>query len=179
MVEIMVTTVVFGIVVVVLNTLFFSSNKVYTRTNQRVGLQASSRTAMSIMTTEIRQAGCDPMSVGLSGVMRATADSLRVRADTNGDGAISVVEPSEDIVYFYDADAQTLNRDPGTGAAVIVANVTSAGFSYLDGANNTLGPLPLDSNQAERVRTIVISLTQVSADAGDVSFATSIALRNQ
>jgi prepilin-type N-terminal cleavage/methylation domain-containing protein len=178
MVELMVTTVVFGMVLAVLNSIFFSSNRMYAKTNQRVNIQMNSRMGMSIMTKEIRHAGCDPTGMGVDGIVRATADTIRVRGDLDGDGAISTVEPSEDVIYFYDSVNLTLSRDPGTGAEVIVPNVTNASFTYLDGTNNPLGPLPLDANLANRVRTVAVTITSTSADAGDMTLTTSIALRN-
>ena len=178
MVELMITTLIFGVVLAVLNSIFFSSNTMYARTNERIGMQMNSRMGLSILTTELRQAGCDPTGMGVTGVVRATADTIRVQGDNNGDGAISTAEPSEDITYFFDNVTQTLNRDPGTGAAVIVPNVTNATFTYLDGSNNVLGPLPLDANLANRVRTVTVTLTTTSQDAGDITLTTSIALRN-
>ena len=178
MVELMITTLVFGIVLAVLNSVFFSSNTMYAKTNERIGMQMNSRMGLSIMTTEVRQAGCDPTGMGVNAIVRATADSIRVQGDSNGDGAISTAEPSEDVTYFFDNASQTLNRDPGTGAAVIVPNVTNATFTYLDGSNNVLGPLPLDANLANRVRTVAITLTTTSQNAGDITLTTSIAIRN-
>jgi type IV pilus assembly protein PilW len=178
MVELMITTVVFGIVLAVLNTLFFSSNTMYAKTNERVGLQMNGRTGLSIMTTELRQAGCDPTDIGLQGLLTAAADTIRVQADVNGDGAISTAEPSENVTYFFDPATQTLNRNPGSGAAVLVPNVTNAVFSYLDAANNPLGPLPLTANQANRVQTVTVTMTTTSQRVGDITLTTSISLRN-
>lgn len=178
MVELMITTLVFGIILAVLNSVFFSSNTMYAKTNERIGLQMNSRMGLSILTTELRQAGCDPTGMGVTAVVRATADTIRVQSDSNGDGAISTAEPSEDVTYFFDNATQSLNRDPGTGAAVIVPNVSNATFTYLDGSNNVLGPTPLDANQANRVRTIAVTLTTTSANAGNITLTTSIALRN-
>lgn len=179
MVELLITTVVFGVVLAVLNSVFFSSNRMYAKTNERVGLQMNGRMGMSIMMTEIRQAGCDPTGMGVVGIVRATADSIHVRSDIDGDGAIATVEPSEDVTYFFDAGANTLNRDPGTGAEVIVPNVTNAAFTFLDGSNNVLGPLPLDATQADRVRTVTVTVTSTTADAGNMTLSTAITLRNR
>lgn len=184
MVELLVTTVVFGVVLAVLNTLFFSSNRMYAKTNERAGIQMNNRMGMSIMTTEIRQAGCDPAQppigpIGVTAIVLATADSIRINADLNADGAISTVEPSEDVTYFFDGAANTLNRDPGTGAEVVVPGVTNASFTYLDGANNVLGPLPLTANLANRVRTVLVTVTTTSDDAGAITLSTAIALRNR
>jgi len=178
MIELIITTVVFAVVLIALNSVFFGSNRMYSKTNQRVGIQMNSRLGMSIMTTEIRHAGCDPTGMGVAAVAMASADSIRISADLDGDGAISTAEPSEDVTYFFDSVAGTLNRDPGTGAQIIVPNVSAATFTYLDGNNNALGPMPLDATLVDQVRTVMVSLTSTSADAGDITLTTSIALRN-
>ena len=179
LVELMITTVVFAVILVAVSSVFFGSNRMYTKTNQRVSMQMNSRLGISMMTTEIRHAGCDPAGVGIVGVVRATVDSIRVSGDVDGDGAISTAEPSEDVTYFFDAAAGTVNRDPGTGPQVIIPNVTNATFTYLDAANVALGPLPLDATLANQVRTVAFTVTCSSPDAGDITLTTSIALRNQ
>jgi prepilin-type N-terminal cleavage/methylation domain-containing protein len=178
MVELMVTTVALAIILAVVNSVFFTSNDMYSRTNQRADLQMDNRLGMGIMAREIRHAGCDPQEIGITGVVRAAADTIRVRADMDGDGAIQTAEPSEDITYFYNPAQQTIFRDPGTGPQPIVDNVSAMTLTYLDANNNVLGPLPLSAAQANRVRLVSIAMTTTSQDAGDLTLNTTVLLRN-
>lgn len=178
LVEVAITGMILGIVLAVVMGVFFSSNRLHQKTNQRVGMQMSTRLGLDIMTKELRHAGCDPSEVGVTGVVKAAADTIRIRADLDGDGAIQTAEPSEDVTYYYDPGTQILYRDPGTGPQVIVPNVTNVTISYLDGASNVLGPLPLDATNMARVRSVAITITADSQDAGQVTWGTTVALRN-
>ena len=178
LVEVTVTAMILGMVLAVVCGVFFSSNQLHRKTNERVEIQNDTRLGLSIMTKELRHAGCDPMEFGVTGVVQAAADTVRVRADLDGDGTIQTTEPSEDVLYFYDPATETVFRNPGTGAQAIVSNVTAMTISYLDGANNVLGPLPLDNTLITQVRSISITITTDSQDAGQVTWGTTIALRN-
>jgi prepilin-type N-terminal cleavage/methylation domain-containing protein len=178
LVELLVTTAALAVVLAVVNTVFFSSNRMYAKTNRRADMQMDSRLGMSIMVRELRHAGCDPAEAGVVGVLQAAADSIHIQADFNGDGAIQTAEPSEDITYSYDAATQSIFRDPGTGPQLLVPNVTAMAFSYLDGAGAALSPLPLTANLAARVRSIGIAMTTQDQDVGQIALTTTIALRN-
>lgn len=179
LVELMITSIVLAVVLAAVNGIFFSSNRVYREASTRANMQMNSRLGLSIMTREIRHAGCDPNEIGVVGIVQARADRLRIRGDLNGDGAIQTAEPSEDVTYFYDAATNSIMRDPGAGAQLLIPNVTAASFTYLDAANNPLGPLPLSAAQADQVRSIDVSLTAAVPDAGDITLDTSIKLRNR
>jgi prepilin-type N-terminal cleavage/methylation domain-containing protein len=178
LVELLVTTAALAVVLAVVNTVFFSSNRMYAKTNERASIQMDSRLGMSIMVRELRHAGCDPREVGVVGIVRAAADSLHIRADTDANGAIQTAEPSEDITYLYDPNLQSIFRDPGTGPQLLVPNVTNMTLTYLDAAGAVLGPLPLTANLAARVRSIAVAITTRARDVGEITLTTTIALRN-
>ena len=138
------------------------------------------RSGLALMLNELRQAGADPgdTPIGLAAVVTARADLIRVRADLNGDGVIQTAEPSEDVTYSYDSTANTVSRDPGSGAVVLIPNVTSMGLVYFDDANQPLGPLPLSTANAARVRAIGLSMTAERRDSRPITLSTRIALRN-
>ena len=177
LVEVMVTMLIFAVVMAVVGGVFFSSNEMYTKTNRRAGMQMNGRMGMSLMAQEIRHAGCDPQGAGVTAIVAGTGNSLRFQADISGDGVIQTAEPSEDITYAYDADAQAITRNPGSGAAVVVPNVTGLTFTYLDIGNNVVAP-PLTPGTAAQVRTIAITMTTANRDE-DMTLTTSISLRNQ
>jgi hypothetical protein len=179
LVELMITIVTFGIIMIVINNVFFSTNRLYGNTTVRAGQQMNVRAAMSVMISELRTAGCDPVA-DLSPVapfISATGDTVHVQADYNGDGAISTVEPSETVLYYYDANLQAVMRDPGTGPQMIINNVAACAFTYFDGNNNALAA-PVTGNAMVQIRSIGITVTTSTDAGGDMVTNTRVSLRN-
>jgi len=178
LVEVMMTLLIFAVVLAVVNNVFFTTQGLYSRTSQRAGMQMSTRAGMSVMMTELRVMGCDPTEAGIAGLRNARADSCRFQSDLNGDGVITTVEPSEDVVYFFDPGQETVFRDPGTGPQTFITNITQFAFQYFDGNNQQLGPLPLTSQQISQVRSIGIVITAETPRGGEMDTATRIGIRN-
>ncbi len=180
MVELMMTLLIFGVILVVINNVFFTSQTLYNSTSTRANQQMSARAGLSVMQMELRQAGCDaePDDAIEGRLVRATADSLRVVSDFNGDGVVSTAEPSEDVTYIYDADAETIFRDPGTGPQPLITDVQNYTVQFFDAQDNVLGPLPLTAAQTQRVRSMAIDITTSTRQGGDVTATTRIAFRN-
>jgi type II secretory pathway component PulJ len=177
-IEVMITAVMLGTVLAVVSAVFYSSNDTYRETSRRVNLQRNARLGMDIMVKELRHAGCDPAGVGVSAIIFASSDSLRIQADLDGDGVIETAEPSEDVTYFYNGVSQILFRDPGTGPQALVPNVSNLVFGYLDANNQPLGPLPLTPQTAAQVRSIAITITTRDREGEEVTLTTAAALRN-
>ncbi len=178
LVEIMMTLLIFATVLAVVNNVFFTTQNLYTRTSQRAGLQMNTRAGLSLMVTEIRTLGCDPTEAGIAGLRSAGADSCRFQSDNDGDGAIQLNEPSEDIVYYFDPVAETVFRDPGTGPQAFITNVTGFAFQFFDKDNVQMGPLPLTSARTPDVRSIGIVITAEMPRSGEINTSTRIGLRN-
>jgi prepilin-type N-terminal cleavage/methylation domain-containing protein len=180
LVELLVATTILALLCVVLTGVFLSTSRLHTRTTQRAEVQMGTRQGLSLMLNELRQAGADPADVpiGLAGVVTARADLIRVRADLNGDGVLQTAEPSEDVTYSYDSTANTLSRNPGSGAVVLIPDVTAMGLTYFDDANQPIGPLPLSAANAARVRAVGLSLTAERRNSRPITLSTRIALRN-
>lgn len=181
LVELLVTTTVLGVVLLVVTGIMLSSSRLESRTVRRATMQAASRQALALMTTEIRQAGADPSTppVGIVGIVAADSHRVRVRADLNGDGAIQTTEPSEDVTYAYDDTLGVITRDPGTGATPMMGNVTDMRLSYFDAANQPITALPLSATDAARVVAIGLTLTSEDRDAHPLTLTTRITLRNR
>lgn len=179
LVEMMVTVIVLGIVLAVVNQVFFSTTRLYGNTSVRAGQQMSARAGLSVMANELRTAGCDPSipPAGIQGLLGAASDTVHVQADLTGDGAIQTAEPSEDVMYYYDAGQQAVIRDPGTGPQVMIPNVTACQFTYFDVNNNALAA-PLDAGYRGRVRSIGINITTQTERGGQMTVNTRISLRN-
>jgi type IV pilus assembly protein PilW len=180
LVELLVATTILALLCVILTGVFFSTSRLHTRTTQRAEVQMSSRQGLALMTSELRQAGADPGDppIGLAGVVSARGDLIRIRADLNGDGVIQTTEPSEDVTYSFDSTTHVVSRDPGSGAAVLIPNVTAMGLTYFDDANQPLGPLPLSAGNAARVRAVGVTITSEDRDSRAITLTTRIALRN-
>lgn len=178
LVEMMMTLLIFAVVLAVVNNVFFTTQGLYTQTQQRAGMQMSTRASLGVMVIELRSVGCDPTEAGIAGIRRATQDSCRFQADVSGDGVIQTVEPSEDVVYYYDSDQETVFRNPGTGPQTFMTDVTQFAFQYFDQNNNQLGPLPLPNNLLSQVRSIGIVVTAETPRGGEMSTSTRVGLRN-
>lgn len=177
LVELMISLVILGVVLAVVNGVFISSNRLYSQTAVRAGQQMSGRVSLSVMMTELRTAGCDPAQQGIVGIVDASETSAHVQADFNGDGAIGTAEPSENITYTWDPNAETLSRDPGTGPQVVMRNVTAFEFHYFDAANQELVP-PLTAAQRDLIRSIQITATTETRRGGELTSDTRVSLRN-
>lgn len=179
--ELMVTLTVLAAVVALLAGIMMSTHRTHQRTTTRAALQAASRQALSLMTTELRQAGADPRipPAGIVGVMAADSTSVRIRADLNGDGAITTAEPSEDVTFAWDPVAKTLTRNPGSGEVAALERVTSLRFRYFDAASQPMTFLPLSAADRARVRTIAVTLTCEDRGSQPFTIDTRVTLRNQ
>lgn len=180
LVELLVSLTIFAVVAGVLTSVLVSANRTHRQTTHRAEIQAASRQALSLLTAELAQAGADPRipPVGIAAIVAADAASVRVRADLNADGTIQTTEPSEDVTYTYNAGAGTLLRNPGSGAAVVLQNVTDLRFTYFDAADQPLSTLPLSATDRALVRSIGITLTSEDRDSHPFTHATRISLRN-
>jgi len=180
MVELLVVLGLVSAVTLMISMILMSSSRVESRTMRRAEVQGDSRQALSLMTAEIRQVGLDPNNppTGAFGIIAADTQSIRVRADLNADGVISTAEPSEDIIYAYDAVARALTRNPGGGATPVLGNVTAMALTYFDEANAPITTVPLSIADAARVRSIGLTLTCVDRDSQPITLTTRIALRN-
>lgn len=180
LIELMVTVTVLGVVLVVVSTTFLSTTRLHERTTRQAEVQMASRSGMALLFAELRQAGADPANppIGLTGIATATATSIRVRADLNGDGALQTAEPSEDVTYSYDAGQKAIMRNPGTTAAVVIPNVTAMAMSYFDANGTALSPLPLSVANMALVRTVEVTMTSVDKDSEPLTLTSRIALRN-
>jgi prepilin-type N-terminal cleavage/methylation domain-containing protein len=178
LVELMMAILIFGIVLVVINSVFFSTNRQYGATAARAGQQMNARAGLSLMLTELRTAGCDSSEVGIPSFLSAQGDSVHVQSDYDASGAIETgTEPSESVLYFYDPALQTVFRDPGSGPQAIMNNVTAFALTYFDAANQPVAA-PVAANDMQRIRSIGIAITTQTDRGGEVTANSRVALRN-
>jgi len=153
--------------------------------------QNVTRTAIDLMTRELRMAAYDPSGAAIplttgscpaikSGIMEASATRLKFRQDLNGDGDVS--DSGETVTY--DLSAGNLRRQDGTATPIVVASdLPSNGlsFRYFDLAHAELVPSggALTQNQRNCVAKVMITLranvTALHAGAGHAKVHTSVA----
>lgn len=181
LVELLVTLTILAVVVGLLTVIMLTSDRTHRRTLSRAEVQAAGRHTLSLMTTELRQAGADPRipPVGVTGVVSADSVTVRVRADLNANGTFQTTEPSEDVTYRYDADDGVLYRNPGAGEEEILAGITDMRFTYFDTADQPLTAMPLSAGDRALVHTIGVSMTCAANNSQPLTLTTRITLRNQ
>lgn len=181
LVELLVALTILSGVTGLLIAVLTSSEHTQRRTMARAEVQAAARQTMNLVTSELRQAGSDPRipPVGVVGVIAADSTTLRIRADLNADGAIQTTEPSEEVIYSYNAVAQTVSRNPGTGAEVVQRGVTNLRFTYFDADNQPLTALPLSTADRALVHSVGVTFTCDAANSHPLTMTTLVTLRNQ
>ncbi len=178
LVELMVAITMFGIVVVVIFGFLTNSRRSYSTMSARVEYQQSARAVLSLISSEIRSAGCDPTSAGFNSFPLAAADAFQCRRDLDGDGIIETVEPAEDVAYAWDAAAGELTRNNGSGAQVIMRGVTSVDLRYFDANGAELAARPLNADDRARIRSVQIDITGLSERGEPLRYVTRVNARN-
>jgi type IV pilus assembly protein PilW len=132
------------------------------------------RTALEIMTNEIRTAGLDTVdpSAAIAGIVTANANQLRFTMDI-GDAAGTTLQPdgavngpNEDVTYqlYVDGDGnQNLGRNTGGGLQPLARNVDALDFVYLDANGN---PGAIGTN----IRNIQVTIVARAGEVGGVGF---------
>jgi type IV pilus assembly protein PilW len=181
LVELMVTVGVLGMVVIAMATIVISSNRMQSRTARRANVQADARQTLSIMSTELRQAGADPSNppAGIVGIVSGDSVSIRVRSDLNGNGTIQTAEPSEDVTYAYVPASKTITRNPGAGASALMTHVQTMRLTYFASDGSAITALPLNATDAARVFTVGLTMTAEDRDSRPLTLTTRIHLRNR
>lgn len=181
LVELLVAIWISAIVGLALSTILFSSTRVGSRTSRRAEVQGAARQTLSLVCTELRQAGADPRipPSGIAGLVWADSVSIRVRADLNGDGAIQIAEPSEDVTYSWSDSADVLSRNGGAGAATVLSGVTDFSLRYFGAGDSALTQLPLSASDRSLVKSIQLSFTAQDGDSRPLTLTSRITLRNR
>ena len=132
--ETLVAVSISGILMAGIYSTYYSQQKSSIVQGQVAAMQQNLRAAMSLMTTDIRMTGYDPLGSAGAGIQNDGTDSIRVTMDTTGDGAAD--DANEDVTYsLYDADGDgdnDLGRNTGSGNVPAAANIDALNFVYLD-----------------------------------------------
>ena len=142
-----------------------------TTENVRAGTQQSARIAVDLMVQDIRLAGLNPLGTPGIGLQAVSPDSIRFTMDANFDGDDD--DTFEDITYALTGGG-TLMQTNHLGAEVLIDNVTSLNFIYLDTDDQTTSDL-------DEIRSVIISLTMQRPAGRDVverDYTTRVRCRN-
>jgi type IV pilus assembly protein PilW len=129
------------------------------------------RTALEIMTKEIRTAGFDtvsPPNIAVAGIITATATELRFTRDISDGVTLApdgdVNDANEDIHYRINTNGH-LGRQVGNagGFQPLARNVDALNFVYLD-ANGNPGAV------GNNIRSIQVTIVARAGEAGGVGF---------
>lgn len=178
LVEMMISLTVFAVIMGVVFTFLANSRRTYSSTSERVEYQQSIRAVLSLLTKEIRSAGCDPSGNGFDHFSVAGDTQLSLAMDLDGNGDTLGNSPDESVVYQYDAAQEELNRDGGAGAQAILRNVSGILFAYFDVDGNPLLVTPLSPGDRAAIRYVDIDITGESDTGEIVNYSTRILIRN-
>jgi prepilin-type N-terminal cleavage/methylation domain-containing protein len=178
LVEMMLALSMFAVVLGVVFSFMTNSRRSYTATSERAFYQQSLRASLSLLTREIRSAGCDPEGSGLDRFAVADDQRLRVQMDLDGDGAFDGANPDENVLWEYLPGTKELQRDAGAGAITVLRDVENLAFRYFDDDEDELIATPLSAADRELVRYVDLELEGESGTGEAVIYRTRILLRN-
>jgi type IV pilus assembly protein PilW len=118
-----------AIVLSVITITFISQSQSYDVQEQVVEMQQNVRTAMDLITREVRMAGFNPTGAIFDGVQHHT-DEIHIRADLSGDGDYN--DQNEEIRYTYDGAILRIERDAGNGKETFAENIQAFTLAYFD-----------------------------------------------
>ena len=122
------------------------------------------RGALDMMVRELSNAGSFPLPANYpttrpandddvnncKRVVSASATSIRIQADLNGDG--DCADDNEDVTYTYNSTSGTISRNSNTSP--VVSNVVASNFLtyYVVGSTTTVTPSSTNINAIKRVK---------------------------
>ena len=153
MVEMMMVLAIMSIAFGTIYKSFEHLNRSSTTENVKAGVQQSVRIAVDFMVQDIRLAGLNPLGtpgIGIQAIVGPPDSSIRFTMDANFDGDDD--DTFEDMTYAFDSANGRLMQTNHLGAEVLIDNVTSLNFTYLDTDDQTTSDL-------DEIRSVIVSLT--------------------
>ncbi|MCF6245799.1 MAG: PilW family protein [Desulfobacula sp.] len=181
LIEIMITLLLSSIVIGAVFMTYSNQQKTYISTDNLADLQQNLRAAIMIMSTEIREAGCDPTQDSEAGVVTATSTHFRftrdikghtLAPDTRADGDVD--DTQEDIEFGFSTASVDTNDDGIADAGIggigdlgrqtggaggfqpIAENIQAIEFNYILESGNTVSNP--NSSQLNQIRGVQVSL---------------------
>lgn len=176
--ELMITLSIFGIIMAVVMGFVTGARNSYTDTRERAQYQQSMRAVLSMMTRELRSAGCDPTGAAFDAVRIADADLMQCQMDFNGDSDTVDVGPDETVAYLTLDGSDSLWRVAPSGVQAIMGGVTRLEYTYFDENGAQLATVPLNATDRAAVRHVNITIEGETDRGEPVSYTTRVTLRN-
>ena len=166
LVELLVSTAVFGILMVALVSICTIMNQAVTTQGVSADVQQKVRMGLQTMMQDIRLAGLDPDQSDLFGVEQATSTKIRFTKDVDQDGVID--EGNEERITYELQGTQIVQiQDEGTTSQVSVIlldNVSNLNFSFFDPDESSIAT-PVAAANLENIHAVDILLS-VNQPAG-------------
>jgi prepilin-type N-terminal cleavage/methylation domain-containing protein len=176
--ELMITLSIFGVIMAVVMGFVTGARNSYSDTRERAQYQQTMRAVMSMMTRELRTAGCDPTGASFDAFTIADDDVMQCAMDLNGDSDFTDISPDEQVAYVLQVGTGRLFRVAGGQAFMILEGVNDLEFTYFDENGAQLGNMPLIPTDRSLVRHVNIMIDGTTARGEPVSYTTRVALRN-
>jgi type IV pilus assembly protein PilW len=148
----MIGIVIFGLLAGFITDFFIRQNGHYETEINKTELRQNIRATLDLITREMRMAGYDPADAGISGIV-FDDDTLKIRADINGDGNCS--NENESIDYYFDTNQLTLFRETGGAKEGVMEDVESFTFGFKDADGNSVS----SAGAQQDIRRIELSIT--------------------
>ncbi len=197
LIETLITVTLMSFVLAGVVKMFSGTGRQHTSQEQIVALTQDLRAAKLLMTSEIRQAGCNPKKKKGFGFQLSAgpetddtdANSIHFTMDTDNTDGDSFLEPdglatapNEDIKYYRldsngnillenDPTPGVLVRDTGAGPQEIAGNIIGLQFAYLNSTGAAVA-----TNTASSLKNIRV--VQVTLQ-GQVEYTAQVSLANQ
>ncbi len=170
LIELLITMLIFSIIIAAVYSSHATQQKSYQVQGQVAEMQQNFRAALSLMTTDIRMAGFDPLRTAGTGIMVALPGRLQVTLDANSDGNF-VGDPGEMFDFGFAAaidgdddgipdvfpNVDSLGKQTnGGGYQPIADNIQAIEFLYLDSTGTVTAILA-------QIRSVQITILARSA----------------
>ena len=162
------STIILGAIYSVFNI----TNKNVTTQNVAASVQQSLRSAIGLMSRDIRLAGLDPIGTDSFGIEYASQTKIRFTLDSidSGTGDFNgVVDETnfEQVTYDFQGNQiiQTLYETASSpNSAVLISNITNLNFAYFDASNSDLidyglSPPRVPDDKLADIRSVEILIT--------------------
>lgn len=176
--ELMITLSIFGVIMAVVMGFVTGARNSYADTRERAQYQQTMRAVMSMMTRELRTAGCDPTGASFDTFTIADDDVMQCIMDLNGDGDFGDSNPDELVAYVLQAGTGRLFRVAAGQVFMVLEGVNDLEFTYFDEDGAQLPNMPLIPTDRDLVRHVNIMIDGETARGEPVSYTTRVALRN-
>ena len=164
-VELLVAMVVALLALGAIYSTFLNQHKSYVVQEETAAMNQNLRIALFYVQREIRMAGCDPTGNANARIITANATSINFTEDVRGDldGSDSdgdTDDANEDITYCLKAN--NLVKNTGGGNQMVVQNIDSLDFVYLDGSSppNILNPggSSVPEESLDQIRSVEVTM---------------------